>query len=113
MAWECRCTYGNTVYAISSRLNAGRIKSCGYLRKEYLAGYGPNRKLDLTGERFGHLTVLREIESRQNRAVMLECLCDCGNITVASRDALRSGDKRSCGCLRRKNGTELNILRKK
>ena len=51
--------------------------------------------IDLTGQRFGRLTVLRRVHGKY-----WECLCDCGNTRVVSRDHL-GRDTNSCGCLRR------------
>lgn len=108
LLWECRCICGNIVHAKGTQLKNGYTQSCGCLRAEHLQKHGQGRKIDLTGQRFGRLTVVRELEERQKKAVMWECICDCGNTTVASRDALRSGDKRSCGCLRKENAEMLS-----
>lgn len=54
--------------------------------------------LDLTGQRFGMLEVLTESD-RRGRDRMWLCKCDCGQETLAPTSALRSGNKKSCGCL--------------
>lgn len=55
---------------------------------------------DLSGRRFGRLTVIRKAEN-QNHRTRWFCRCDCGEEKiVASRD-LKSGKVKSCGCLRR------------
>ena len=55
---------------------------------------------DLTGRRFGRLTVIRRAETKNYRTRWV-CRCDCGQEkTVTSRD-LKSGKVKSCGCLRR------------
>lgn len=54
---------------------------------------------DLTGKRFGRLTV-QALAGREHRHAMWSCLCDCGNITVVSAPNLRSGGSASCGCLK-------------
>ena len=59
------------------------------------------KKLDLTGQRFGRLTVLRPAENVGTRTAWL-CRCDCGRETVVLTSRLRSGHTRSCGCI--KNG---------
>jgi hypothetical protein len=63
-----------------------------------------NRKLiDLTGQVFNELAVLREGARKgksQRRA--WECLCSCGQFTSVETVALRSGEVKSCGCLRHK-----------
>ncbi len=52
---------------------------------------------DLTGRRFGQLTVLRRAQpviKRRNWVVR----CDCGTIKTVRSDALRPGITVSCGC---------------
>ncbi len=56
----------------------------------------------VVGERFGNLTVLREVDRRNGRR-HLELKCDCGNVTVVSLSNLVIGMTRSCGCLRKGN----------
>lgn len=54
---------------------------------------------DLTGQKFGRLTVIkREGKNKQNRATWL-CKCDCGNELVTTGFYLVKGDTQSCGCL--------------
>ena len=56
--------------------------------------------VDLTGQKFGRLTVIRREDNPQKRGVMWLCKCDCGNeFHVISHD-LTAGIKRSCGCYR-------------
>ena len=46
---------------------------------------------DLTGQRFGKLTVLEITEERRNRQVVWKCQCDCGNIVYVVGGSLRNG----------------------
>lgn len=55
------------------------------------------KKLDLTGQRFGKLTVLEPAENIGSRTAWL-CRCDCGQETVAKTQRLRNGRQTSCGC---------------
>jgi len=55
------------------------------------------KKLDLTGQRFGKLTVLEPAEKIRNRTAWL-CRCDCGTETVVTTVRLRDGHRTSCGC---------------
>lgn len=61
--------------------------------------------LDLTGKRYGRLTVIKEVERiRYPSGIpdrMWECVCDCGNIFRCNSGRLRSGNTKSCGCLRK------------
>lgn len=57
-------------------------------------------KMDLTGHRYGRLTVIRESPNRGTpKRVRWVCRCDCGNETTVSGNAMRRGNTRSCGCL--------------
>ena len=58
-----------------------------------------SRLIDLTGQRFGMLTVLRRAESR-NGKVCWTCRCDCGSTIEVSGNNLKRGHTVSCGCKR-------------
>lgn len=53
---------------------------------------------DLTGERYGRLTVLGEYSRNSHGTYFWKCRCDCGNECVVRGDNLKSGDTKSCGC---------------
>ena len=58
---------------------------------------------DLTGRRFGRLTVLGPAptpEEDKYRRPYWECRCDCGRVKAIAGQYLRSGSSKSCGCLR-------------
>ena len=55
--------------------------------------------IDMTGRKYGKLTVLKYIASKKREATWI-CICDCGKFTVAAGSKLRSGHTRSCGCLK-------------
>lgn len=70
------------------------------------------KKIDLTGQRFGKITVLSESPERKNKKIYWLCKCDCGVEKLISGSDLRSGKTVSCGC----NKTEKiksNLLGKK
>lgn len=56
--------------------------------------------IDYTGQRFGRLTVVKQMPAIKRRARWL-CRCDCGAEVVEKADHLRRGHAKSCGCLRR------------
>lgn len=62
------------------------------------------KAIDLTGKKFGRLTVIRRDGHKGHRVAWL-CRCSCGNFKrIASLD-LRCGDTKSCGCFRREAST--------
>lgn len=60
-----------------------------------------SKLIDLTGQRFGRLTVIEKAPAKQGctNAVWL-CRCDCGNEVAVLGTVLRRGESQSCGCFR-------------
>lgn len=58
--------------------------------------------IDITGQRFGRLVVLRRDGYRCKQATW-HCRCDCGAETSTQGSHLRSGHTLSCGCLGREH----------
>lgn len=66
------------------------------------------RVIDLTGQRFGRLTVLERAGSYKvcgewasTTLAVWRCRCDCGEVVEVLGQNLRRGQTRSCGCLRK------------
>lgn len=59
------------------------------------------RAINLAGQRFGRLVVVRRNGTAPNRKALWLCKCDCGGSTTAYSTDLRSGHTQSCGCLMR------------
>lgn len=57
--------------------------------------------IDITGERYGRLTVLSFTGTKdKNGRYLWKCKCDCGNEIIVNRNVLRNKGVQSCGCLR-------------
>lgn len=93
VSWECLCDCGNTSIVSASNLKSGRTESCGCGQAPPLGPY-----IDLTGQRFSKLVVLRYSHSGKGGAWWL-CRCDCGKETTVTAAKLRFGQTKSCGCL--------------
>lgn len=95
--WECQCDCGNTKIIKACHLRDGHTQSCGVcgLTK------GKHELDDLTGQKFGYLTVLKRadnhVSSGNKSFVAWECQCDCGNIVTVTSGHLKSKHNRSCG----------------
>ena len=61
---------------------------------------------DLTGNKYGKLTVV-SLHSRENGKVKWNCLCECGNTTVAAGNNLKNGHTSSCGCAKHAQAANL------
>lgn len=76
--------------------------------------------IDMTGQRFGRLTVLERAENYQydtgagwySTKAVWRCRCDCGAETVVIGSNLRRGATRSCGCLRSEQMKERNARKR-
>ena len=58
------------------------------------------RVVDITGERFGNLTVIERDVDAVSKGAKWICKCDCGNIISVLGSHLRNGHTKSCGCLK-------------
>ena len=88
--WSCKCDCGNETIKSRSSLVTGGVESCGCL----------NHK-DLTGMRFGRLTVLDLDHIDYNGIYFWRCQCDCGNEIITRNTSLNNGTTTSCGCYKR------------
>ena len=67
------------------------------------------RKENLLGQKFGRLTVIEEVSSlnKNYKRPSWKCICDCGNIITVWRGTnLKSGNSKSCGCLKEEKSRE-------
>ena len=71
------------------------------------------RCVDLTGQKFGKLTVIKRVEDDSEAHIKWLCECECGNFITTRGTSLRSGITKSCGCLVGDKIRELNKLKKK
>lgn len=91
----CECECGTQKEILGKRLRAGETTQCANCQHI-------SRRNNLTGQRFGKLTVLPKSESRlmsNQKNVYWYCQCDCGNYTWVRASNLTSGEVKSCGCL--------------
>src|SRR5580693_2694053 len=68
-----------------------------------------SKRLELTGSRFGRLTVSGFAYVKSRRAYW-NCVCDCGAVRVVASATLVIGNTKSCGCLGRENLKASNLI---
>ena len=91
--WKCKCDCGNETIVQGYNLTSGAVRSCGCLHKKAIYD---NWFVDITGQKYGMLTVLKFIERKNLQSLWL-CKCDCGREVVVNANNLRKGHTRSCG----------------
>lgn len=62
---------------------------------------------DLTGQKFGRLTVIEFHEIDKGENALWLCKCDCGNEIVVRGCNLKNGNTKSCGCYHSENMKKL------
>ena len=108
--WLCKCDCGNVIHTTTNALKKGNTASCGCQRADTI-----HKVLfqDLTGKRFGKLTVIHQVEdyhssNGNSKSSRWLCKCDCGNETIVNTGILNLGMVKSCGCMR--SSGEYNII---
>ena len=86
-------------------VKSGYSKQCSVCRAEqnleHCKEMQQNRRLDITGKKFGKLTALYPIENIKANSIVWMCECDCSAKTriPVTLNHLRTGHTQSCGCI--------------
>ena len=93
--WLCKCDCGSITIVSGSNLRYGHTTSCGCAKYRRFSE-------DLTGRKFGKLTVLEFDRMGPRGRAYWKCRCDCNdevsNFISVRQDGLISGHTTSCGC---------------
>jgi len=68
-----------------------------------------SKLIDLTGQKFGKLTVLKKVESDKYGHTRWLCQCDCGNETKVAGYHLKDKTISSCGCYQKEVKSVLHL----
>lgn len=85
--WHCKCTCGREKSIRIDALVGRKTKSCGMCNN------------DLTGQKFGRLTVLYKNGADKAGHSIWKCRCDCGNEVDILATNLIQQYTQSCGCI--------------
>ena len=102
--WHCKCDCGTERDVLQYSLTSGKSTGCGHDTKK-----GKIFK-DLTGQKFGELTVLEKTEQRDQGSIVWKCQCSCGNIVYWPGDRLQQTKTPNCGCLKSLIGEKFGKL---
>lgn len=96
--WICRCVCGKEFEVDGEKIRKGLVYSCGCMRYKNRDKYYE----DLTGKKFGKLTVVRRLKPEEVKTKQYNwlCKCECGRYVSASANKLKTGIAKSCGCLK-------------
>ncbi len=90
--WLCECDCGSK-----------KILSAGAIRIRGKEGYGCGcgrfaKRIDISGKKFGKLTVIGPSHREKFGVLFWHCVCDCGRKTITQGTHLRHNHTTSCGC---------------
>lgn len=117
--WRCQCECGNIVDVDLQKLRSGSITACDKCDPDsYKIRTRNNIIQDITRQKFGKLTVLKQYDVDNKH--LCYCRCDCGKEKLVLYYNLLHGGTTSCGCQRKKrklhnedfekmNETQMNI----
>lgn len=90
--WLCKCDCGNNKVIMGKSLRTGKTVSCGCHLQDVI---------DITGKKYGKLTVISQDHTRrqESNGTYWICQCECGNIISVQKSNLFGGNVQSCGCL--------------
>lgn len=71
------------------------------------------KSIDLTGKKFGRLTVLKQEGKYKNGAKLWLCICECGKEKHIAGTHLTNKKIRSCGCLLQETTIKRNKVEKR
>ncbi|SHJ31099.1 transcriptional regulator [Hespellia stercorisuis] len=99
--WRCQClNCGGETFVSTRKLKNKITTNCGCIPKI------PIRKgsiaEDLTGQTFGRLKVLRQVESCADGHARWMCECICKKKMVVSARNLKTGRTKDCGCVKKR-----------
>ncbi|SDB95584.1 hypothetical protein SAMN05421737_10485 [Shouchella lonarensis] len=105
--WLCKCSCGTTKAVAQRTLINGTSKSCGCYAKK--SGKKLGRKcLDLTGQTFGSLTVLKKVDLQRWSKYWL-CKCSCGKELTISHQKLVNNYSESCNCYQQRGWKRIDL----
>ena len=99
--WTCRCNCGAIVLVSGLKLRKNLRTSCGCITKKQKLLAAQKAYI---GERFTELTV--KAVHKTDTGFKCKCECTCGGTTIAPLSELKSGKRKSCGCLRKRKGPD-------
>lgn len=103
--WLLKCVCGKeiTTYYDCLVRKKNPVTCCGCKKQEARLKVLSKNAIDLTGRKFGYLTVLYFTTKNKKRRYWV-CLCECGQYTRVMAHNLNSGNIVSCGCRRFNHG---------
>lgn len=103
--YVCRCDCGHVTSIWGEALPKLKTCGCGIRpppKEKPQTESRHAKRAKLIGEKHGKLTILSDVgRIGTSRRLYFLCLCECGEQTTANISDMRSGRKKSCGCLSR------------
>lgn len=92
--WQCICPVCKNEFIVASqhlRDKNKRTSMCGNCSRKQFN--------DLSGKKFGRLTVLSRDYASKSKRIKYNCVCECGSLVSVQDNHLTTGKIQSCGCI--------------
>ena len=101
--WNIVCDCGNAYQTTMGNLRSGNTQSCGCYNKQRTSETNRGRTVreNLTGQKFGMITLTTLHTVNQHGCAIWNGVCDCGNVLKILARSVKSGHTVSCGCLKK------------
>lgn len=83
------------------------------VENEQTSEFYPTPKSLVEGQRFGKLTIVEQVGKDKYYRKLYLCKCDCGNTTIVNENKLKTGNTKSCGCLKKERLTKHGLSKTK
>ena len=70
------------------------------IKKPKTAYYRKPEKICYVGKKVGRWNVISRAEYGNSWEIRYNCICDCGFKAIVRKRSLRSGESKSCGCIK-------------
>lgn len=101
LKWKCKC--------VKCQGETSKFKfELNHLAANHSSGCGHCYGINLIGQKFGRLIVIKDLGTKGYGERYWECICECGNHINVSHASLFRGNTKSCGCLHREQLAQRN-----
>lgn len=106
-----KCPCGNIFDTHKFNVLNGGGKYCSKNCMNKHRGDFIKEKDNLTGKRYGKLTVIELSKMSKHNTRQWKCICDCGKEKIIEGQSLKNGNTKSCGCLTSELASQLPLHR--
>lgn len=106
-------TYRQALEKLNYTTSSNNNRIIKEIAKQYnisLEHFRTGKVIDLTGHKFGKLTVIKQVPNKTKGNARWLCQCECGNLKQVDAYHLKNNEIKSCGCLQKEITAKNNAI---